>query len=99
MFGEGKAAVAFQRLKKRVKHPIYGAECYAYGLLAAGYVDLVVEATMKPVDYCALVPVVEGAGGVITDWQGGALDLRSDGSVIAAGDLAIHAVARAVLTA
>jgi inositol-phosphate phosphatase/L-galactose 1-phosphate phosphatase/histidinol-phosphatase len=97
MFGKGATAVAFQRLKKRVKHPVYGAECYAYGLLAAGYVDLVVEATMKPVDYCALVPVVEGAGGVITDWQGGALGLHSDGRVIAAGDARIHAEARAIL--
>lgn len=97
MFRAGPEADAFQRLKKRVKHPVYGAECYAYGLLAAGFVDLVVEATMKPVDYCALVPVVEGAGGVITDWQGTALGLHSSGQVIAAGDSTLHAAARAVL--
>jgi len=97
MFRTGPEADAFQRLKRRVKHPVYGAECYAYGLLAAGLVDLVVEATMKPVDYCALVPVVEGAGGVITDWQGAALGLHSSGQVIAAGDSKLHAAARAVL--
>jgi inositol-phosphate phosphatase/L-galactose 1-phosphate phosphatase/histidinol-phosphatase len=97
MFRAGPEADAFQRLKKRVKHPVYGAECYAYGLLAAGFVDLVVEATMKPMDYCALVPVVEGAGGVITDWQGAALGLGSSGQVIAAGDAKLHAAARAVL--
>ena len=47
---------------------LYGCDCYAYGLLAAGFTDLVIEATMQPYDYLALVPVVEGAGGVITDW-------------------------------
>lgn len=49
--------------------PLYGCDCYAYGLLAAGFVDVVVEATMQPYDYLALVPIIKGAGGVITDWQ------------------------------
>ncbi len=49
--------------------PLYGCDCYAYGLLAAGFCDLVVEADMKPYDYMALVPVVQGAGGRMTDWQ------------------------------
>lgn len=49
--------------------PLYGCDCYAYGLLAMGFVDLVVEATMQPYDYLALVPIIEGAGGVITDWE------------------------------
>ena len=49
--------------------PLYGCDCYAYGLLAAGFCDLVVEADMKPYDYMALVPVVQGAGGCMTDWQ------------------------------
>ncbi len=51
--------------------PLYGCDCYAYGLLAAGYCDLVVEADMKPYDFLALVPIVEGAGGVMTDWRVG----------------------------
>lgn len=55
--------------------PLYGCDCYAYGLLAAGFCDLVVEADMKPYDYMALVPVVQGAGGRMTDWQ--VLQLRS----------------------
>jgi inositol-phosphate phosphatase/L-galactose 1-phosphate phosphatase/histidinol-phosphatase len=74
-----------------------GADCYAYAQLASGFIDLVVEAGLKPYDYCALVPVIEGAGGVITDWQGGALDLRSDGRVVAAGDAKLAAAARAKL--
>ncbi len=49
--------------------PLYGCDCYAYGLLSAGYCDLVIEADMKPYDYLALVPIVEGAGGIMTDWE------------------------------
>ena len=52
---------------------MYGGDCYAYGLLAAGFVDLVIEAGLKLYDYAALVPVVEGAGGVMTDWSGAPL--------------------------
>ncbi len=97
MFRPGAEAEAFTRLKKKVKHPVYGAECLAYGLLAEGFVDLVCEATMKPVDYLPLVAVVEGAGGVITDWQGRPLALDSPGQVLAAGDPRRHADALAVL--
>ena len=74
-----------------------GADCYAYAQLASGFIDLVVEARLKPYDYCALVPVIEGAGGAITDWQGEALGLASDGRVIACGDPARAAEARALL--
>ncbi len=56
-----------------------------------GFVDLVVEASLQPYDYCSLVPIVEGAGGIITDWQGRRLGLHSDGRVVAAGDRALHA--------
>ena len=61
----------------QVKTPLYGCDCYAYGLLAAGFVDIVVEATMQPYDYLALVPIVQGAGGVITDWQVGPAPVHS----------------------
>ena len=88
---------AFERLRKRAHRTLYGAECIAYGLLANGYVDLVCEATMKPYDYAALVPVVTGAGGIISDWNGGALTLQSDGRVLASGDERAHAQALAVL--
>lgn len=93
----GADADAFARLKAAVKLVRYGADCYAYALLAAGFVDLVVETGLKPYDYCALAPVIEGAGGVITDWRGGALDLAADGRVVAAGDAGLAAAARAVL--
>ncbi len=94
---EGAAASAFERLRGSVRLTRFGADCYAYGLLAAGFVDLVVEASMKPYDYCALAPVVEGAGGIITDWQGKALSLHSDGRVAACGDPRLAEAARAKL--
>ena len=64
----------------------WGGDCYAYGLLASGHVDLVVENDLKLYDFAALVPVIKGAGGLITDWHGKELDMHSDGSVLAAGD-------------
>lgn len=87
---EGANADAFDRLCREVRFPLFGTDCYGYGLVASGYGDLVVEAKLRPFDYCALVPVIEGAGGVMTDWQGRALDLASDGRVIAAGDRRMH---------
>lgn len=81
---------AFERLRARVRRAVYGAECYAYGLLASGHVDLVAEATMAPYDFLALAPIVAGAGGVITDWGGEPLTLASGSRVLAAGDARIH---------
>jgi inositol-phosphate phosphatase/L-galactose 1-phosphate phosphatase/histidinol-phosphatase len=69
----------------------FGADCYAYGLVASGFVDAVIEASLKPYDYCAHVPIIEGAGGIVTDWQGKPPGLASDGRIIAAGDRALHA--------
>jgi histidinol-phosphatase len=94
----GASAPAFDRLKSRVKATRFGADCYAYAMLASGHVDLVVEADLKPYDYCALAPVVAGAGGTITDWRGAPLSLTSDGRVIAAGDPGLAAAARKILT-
>ena len=89
---------AFGRLSARVRSTLYGGDCYAYGLLAAGHIDLVVEAGLKTYDFCALVPVVEGAGGCITDWSGNALDAGADGRVIDAGDPRIHEKALELLS-
>ncbi len=90
-------ADAFQRLKNAVKLARFGGDCYAYGLLAAGFIDLVVEAGLKPYDYAALVPVIAGAGGSMTDWQGKPLSLASDGRVLACGDPGLVAAARGFL--
>ena len=93
----GPDAAAFARLSKQVKLTRFGADCYAYGLLAAGFIDLVAEASLKPYDFSALVPIVEGAGGVATDWAGAPLGLGADGRVLVAGDRRTHAQALAVL--
>jgi histidinol phosphatase-like enzyme (inositol monophosphatase family) len=66
--------------------PIYGGDCYNYGLLASGHIDIVVETGLKLYDFAALVPVVEGAGGRMCDWNGDPLHAASSGEVIAAGD-------------
>ncbi len=66
--------------------PLYGGDCYNYGLLASGYLDLVCEAGLKLHDFAALVPVVEGAGGRMCDWSGDPLTADSAGDVIAVGD-------------
>jgi inositol-phosphate phosphatase/L-galactose 1-phosphate phosphatase/histidinol-phosphatase len=94
---QGTDAAGFARLKAGAKLTRHGGDCYAYGLVASGFIDCVVEAGLKPYDYCALVPVIEGAGGIMTDWQGQALGLASDGRVIAAGDRRLHAAARTLL--
>jgi histidinol phosphatase-like enzyme (inositol monophosphatase family) len=65
---------------------VYGGDCYNYGLVASGYLDLVVEAGLKLHDFAALVPVVEGAGGTMCDWAGDPLNADSTGKVIALGD-------------
>ncbi len=69
-----------------VKRTSWGGDCYSYGLLALGLLDVVVDSTMKPWDWAALVPVVEGAGGRVTDWQGRPLRLDGPGDVLAVGD-------------
>ncbi len=67
----------------------YGGDCYCYTLLAMGFVDVVIESGLQPYDIQALMPIIEGAGGVVTDWTGGPCD--QGGSVLASGDPALHA--------
>ncbi len=94
---EGRAAAAFQALGARAAMTQYGGDCYAYGLLASGFIDLVVEAGLKPYDFAALLPVITGAGGAVSDWRGQPMRLDSDGRIVAAGDPALLAEAIAVL--
>ncbi len=87
----------FDRLRGAARRVTWGGDCYAYGLMALGLVDVIAEATMKPWDWAALVPVVQGAGGSVTDWAGRQLTVESDGSVLALGDPAMLAEATALL--
>lgn len=94
---KGDDRATFRRLADRTKVAVYGGDCYTYGLLASGFYDLVVESELKLYDFAALVPVVTGAGGLMTDWAGRPLGAGSDGRVIAAGDPRTHAEAMAVI--
>jgi inositol-phosphate phosphatase / L-galactose 1-phosphate phosphatase / histidinol-phosphatase len=96
---KGSEAAAFARVSSAVKLTRFGADCYAYGLLAAGFIDLVLEASLKPYDFCAMVPIVEGAGGIATDWHGADLDIASEGRILVAGDRRTHRATLALLGA
>ena len=85
----------FRELADQALLTRFGGDCYAYGLLAMGFVDLVVEARLKPWDIQALIPIIEGAGGVVTDWNGN--PCFEGGRVIAAGDRRVHEAALAHL--
>lgn len=87
----------FGRLEAACRRVYWGGDCYAYGLLALGTIDIVAEQDLKIWDWAALVPVIEGAGGVITDWRGAPLREGAAGDVLAAGDAALHAAAVATL--
>jgi len=83
------ATLAWERLAGAVGRNYWGGDCYAYGLLALGQIDIVAERTMKVWDWAALVPVVEGAGGRMADWSGQKLRPNGDGTVLALGDAAL----------
>ena len=76
----------FTNLSREVKRVYWGGDCYAYGLLALGQIDIVAEAKLKVWDWAALVPVIEGAGGSLTDWHGRPLRAGGDGTALALGD-------------
>ena len=88
LFAGGLEAV-HERLRSTVQLALYGGDCFSYGQVASGWLDLVVEAGLGVYDYLALVPVVEGAGGLMCDWQGQRLGLQSDGRVLCVGDPAL----------
>ncbi len=76
----------WDRLAGAVRRVSWGGDCYAYGLMALGLVDVIAESSLKVWDWAALLPVVEGAGGRMTDWRGGSLHPDGDGRVLAVGD-------------
>jgi myo-inositol-1(or 4)-monophosphatase len=97
VFGDGAEQAGFRALRRRVKLARWGGDCYQYCMLAMGYVDVVVEAGLQPYDVQALMPIVRGAGGVMTTWDGG--DASMGGRVIASGDTRVHREAMAILNA
>lgn len=87
----------FERVRKQTRMRRFGGDCYSYGLLASGHIDLVIESGLQPYDYLAIVTVLTQAGAVITDWEGQPLTMESDGNVIAAANATLHAEALRVL--
>ena len=92
----GAQAERYAEIEERVKLARYGADCYAYMMLASGQIDVVVEAGLKPYDIMPLIPIIEGAGGIVTTWDGSRVE--NGGAVIAAGDARIHAEALRILS-
>jgi histidinol-phosphatase len=93
----GSDQTAFGHVASAAKLVRFGADCYAYGLLALGFIDLVIESSLKPYDFSAMLPVIEGAGGVASDWRGSRLTVASDGRVVVAGDRRTHQAALQLL--
>jgi histidinol phosphatase-like enzyme (inositol monophosphatase family) len=83
----------FDRLRAGVRRTSWGGDCYGFGLLALGQIDVIVESGLKPWDWAALVPVIEGAGGSVTDWAGATLRLDGPGEILALGDASLLAEA------
>jgi myo-inositol-1(or 4)-monophosphatase len=83
-------------VEEAVKLSRYGGDCYAYCMLAAGQIDLVIETELKPHDILPLIPIIIGAGGIVTSWDGGA---PASGRVVAAGDKRVHEQALKILNA
>lgn len=92
---KGEARQRYDALESRVKLFRYGCDCYAYCMLAAGFIDLVVETALQPYDIVALVPIIEAAGGIVTDWDGS--HPEKGGNIIAAATPELHAAAMAAM--
>jgi myo-inositol-1(or 4)-monophosphatase len=92
---EGASAQAFARVSSACRMTRFGGDCYAYCMLAAGHVDLVVEAGLQRYDIAPLIPIIEGAGGIVTSWTGGSA--ADGGAVVAAGDARLHEAALKLL--
>jgi myo-inositol-1(or 4)-monophosphatase len=85
----------FGHVEDKVKLSRYGGDCYAYCMLAAGQIDLIIETEIKPHDIVPLMPIVTGAGGIVTTWEGG--PAQGGGRIVAAGDKRVHAAALKIL--
>ncbi len=92
----GDEREAYGRVESAVRLPRFGGDCYSYCMLAAGHVDLVVEAGLQPYDIAPLIPIIQGAGGVVTTWDGG--NAARGGRIVAAGDPRTHEAAVRLLT-
>jgi histidinol phosphatase-like enzyme (inositol monophosphatase family) len=92
----GGDRLAYDRVEAAVRFARYGMDCYAYCMVAAGHVDIVIETELQAYDIAPLIPIIEGAGGQVTDWQGASA--AAGGRIVASGDRRLHEVALALLS-
>ncbi len=97
LFAPGKQAELLARMEKSVRMTRYGGDCYGYCLLAAGFVDIIIEPGLKSYDIAALIPIVERAGGIVTTWDG--RPAFDGGDIIACGDKRLHDAALKIMGA
>lgn len=90
-------AAAFTTLRKSCRLNRMSGDCIAYALISSGFADIVLDGKVQPYDYAALIPVIEGAGGIVTDWEGRRLDTRNPARVLAAANAGLHDAAKAIL--
>ncbi len=88
LFRAGTERTAFENLRAKMRLTRYGGDCYAYALLASGFVDIIVESGLKPYDIVALIPIIESSGGRVTEWNGGSA--AGGGRIVATGDPKLH---------
>ncbi len=88
----------FDKILKKTKYHRFGGDCYMYGMIAAGLIDIVIEDTLKIWDYMALIPVIEGAGGVVNDKYKNAINVDCSGSIVASANDVLHDEVMKILT-
>ena len=88
-----KTLLRYEAVANQCKFTIFGADCMAYGLVASGFTDLIIEADLKPYDFMAVVPVIKGAGGTISDWEGKDITLETGDQILAAANPQLHQAA------
>ncbi len=96
LFG-GSDKTAYDRLERQTRLARYGCDCYAFCMVAMGHADAALETSLQPYDIVALIPIVRGAGGQVTDWKGNADIVARGGTALATGDARVHAEALRVL--
>ena len=94
-FFKGKNKTIFEEICAMTKYQkiggvVYGGDCYAYGCLASGFVDLIIEPELKIYDFACHIPIIKNAGGIITDWSGNELKLESNTKLIASATKSLH---------
>jgi inositol-phosphate phosphatase/L-galactose 1-phosphate phosphatase/histidinol-phosphatase len=97
MFDTPEKRARFEAVQAKARSTTFGGDCYQYGMVATGFLDIVIECSLVEYDYLALTPIVEGAGGRITDWRGNGLKMGSGDRVVATGDQRVHDAALALL--